>query len=140
MILLLLNGKINAQNIESFKLRDTIYIYFDVNQKYDDLHQKNNKKKFNESYEYVFPDGKNITFSTLQKKYLEIYKKEKTFIIDKYSTILRLNEFKYWGYEKILKLFYDKKFIIYLIDKKDFTKRKILIKRVFLQNLQEIII
>ena len=139
LIILLLIGclKTFAQSIENFNVKDTVFIFFDDNEKFDDLHLKKIKGKNNWSYTYIFPDAKNISFATRISKFEEKICVKKKSILDK-KNIININDFHNIGFNNTLNIFFKKKFIFYIIDKKKFKKKNILAKRVFLVNQEQI--
>ena len=121
LMLFLFSAKSIAQNLENLKLRDTLYILFDENQKFDDLHLKNEKGPFNETYIYVFPDAKYLSFDVnLIKKYKISFEKKKSFLNEKKSEIITIDYIHNMDYYKLIKLLSEKKLVIFIIDEKDF--------------------
>ena len=139
IIIVLLIGAIKtfSQSIENFNLKDTIYILFDDTEKFDDLHLKIIKGINNMTYSYNFPDAKSISFVTRINKFEEKIWVKKKSILDK-NNIINLIDFHNIGFNNTLSVFFKKKFIFYIIDKRKFNKKKILAKRVFLVNQQQI--
>ena len=136
LMLFLFSAKSIAQNLENLKLRDTLYILFDENQKFDDLHLKNEKGPFNEIYIYVFPDEKYLSFDVnLIKEYKISFKKKKSFLNEKKSEIITIDYIHNMDYYKLIKLLSEKKLVIFIIDEKDFKRKRILLKRAYLLNI-----
>jgi hypothetical protein len=121
------------------KLRDTIYLYFDEYESFDDLHLEKITGKVEDNYNYIFPDGKKITFGALvNKEHKTEIKVDKSFIANNLSEILCLNDIRNIGYVKFINDLINKKVVIFLIDKSDFTRRKIILKKILLMNLPNV--
>lgn len=136
LMLFFFSVKTIAQNLENLKLRDTVYILFDENQKFDDLHLKNKKGPFNETYTYVFPDAKYLFFNVfLKKQFKSNFKKKKFFLNENKPKIITIDHIHNIGYYKLIWLLSEKKLVIFIIDKKDFKRNKVLLKRAYLGNI-----
>jgi len=67
-LFLIINSNLFSQNLKDIKLRDTIYIYFNQRDFFEDLHLKHDKFPNEEKYTFKFPDGKYLEFKkTFQK-------------------------------------------------------------------------
>lgn len=127
-----------SQTIDNIKVNDTVYIIFDEKESFDDLHLKVSKNKFNEIYSCIFPDNNTLILEVLlQKNSKEIFYKKKSFFEKIKLKTIKLENIQKDGYDKTLTTLFEKKVIIYIIDKAE-IKRKIKIKRAFLKNIPNI--
>lgn len=138
-LFLLLSNKICSQTISFTKVADTIYVMFDETQKFDDLHLRTVKNKINMSYEYIYPDGKRLLFTAYLKGNVAKmnFCRKKSFLKKIAKKSVSPQEFKKQGYTNMLMLLAKKKSVIYIIDRKDYGKNTIKVKRGYLLNTIE---
>lgn len=135
-IIFLFSVKALAQNLENLKLRDTIYLMFDENQKFDDLHLNLEKSKYVETYIYGFPDAKDLVFFVYLKEQLKSnLKKKKVFLNETKLKTITTEQMQSIGYFKMVKLISEKKIVVFIINKKDIKCKKTLLKRAYLGNI-----
>ena len=61
IILFFVHLSLYAQNFNSLRVKDSIYLYFDEDEKFDNLHLKKRTGPVEDHFIYVFPDGQSIT-------------------------------------------------------------------------------
>lgn len=128
-----------SQNPKEYENKDTIYILYDIKEKFDDLHTKHEVYKYNEIYTYVFPDAKTIIFNVnlnMSVKFPNVLTKKRCYLDNK--SLITLNEIHSLGFNKLINLIHSKHLIVYLINKKDLKKRKIILKQATLLNIENI--
>lgn len=130
-IFIVLSSKLFSQEIDNLKPRDTIYLSFKNDEQFNYVTSKEEKKGHNSRYWYQFPDAKQLSFFTLPNE--KIYKKlRKQIVKDK---IFGIEAIYNSGFSKSVNTMYNKKIVIYLINKYDCAKRKVSLKRVYLENV-----
>ena len=122
----------SQDRIKNLSNRDTIYISFDKNESFNDLHSKHFKYDNNETYGYQYLNGDFLYFD-FRKKY-EVIKKKKSFLSDKKIKLFDIQYFHENDSKKIVYDLYLKKIIIFIIDKDDNNGNKIYLKRVIMIN------
>lgn len=134
LILLSFYNVFSQDKIKNLSKRDTIYISFDKNESFDDLHLEHTKieQAFNEIYSYKSLDGKFLAFD-FRKSY-EVLKKKKSFLSDKKIKLFNIQDFHKIDLNQIIYNLETKKIIIYIIDKNENKGKKISIKRVIMMN------
>jgi len=135
--LLLVTCNIAAQDFDSLQLRDTIYVLFDEHEKFDDLHLRTYDSQITKTYSYVFPDVQYLNFLTytnghFTKDNLKICKKQ--FYKSK-PKIITINAFHSAGFNHVIQAIDKKKIVVYIIESKGLAKRKMLLKRAYMQNV-----
>lgn len=131
-----------SQNLDNLKKRDTVYLYFDEKESFVDLHLKKIKGPYNVTFLYQFPDAKGLVFNSfLTKKNEEkkLVSKKNFFQNDKFK-ILRIEDINKIGYNNLISKFEEYKIVLYIIDKAELKKRKILIRRIFMNNKVNVIL
>ncbi|MCA0350238.1 MAG: hypothetical protein LCH35_13375 [Bacteroidetes bacterium] len=133
-----------SQTLETIKSSDTLYIYFDYG-KYQDIFLEENITDVLKSKIYRFsPDSYNNIFLKTGK-YLDYdnydNKREATkmvvdkcFLKEKKNQILDINFFIKNGFRETFFLIYKKK--LFLIDKKDIFKNKLILKEMRIENFR----
>lgn len=138
LILIIFFNKTFSQNTDSIKFRDTVCLYIDFDLKYDDLKIINIKSNQADEYTYVFPDAKKITFISYKKgELLDCNIKKKRKNIEKFKKI-KIEDIHKLGYRKTIDFIFKNKLIIYIVDKKMLKKRKIVLKRAYMMNSNEV--
>ena len=132
IIFVLFSIKLFSQDIENIKLRDTVYLSFKHGEEYNYLKSKQEKNKFSDRFLHQFPDSKQLVFFTLPNE-KKLKKNRKLINLNKIFTIKSIDKL---GYNESLNLFYDKKLIIYLIDNNKCNKQKVVLKRIYIENIK----
>ena len=133
IILLLFSSKLIGQNLNDIKLADTIYLYFDINKKFENLHFKTHDNKIAETYLYQFPDGKALRFRNYKNEKQNIYK-NKRFVENNKLKFISVEFMQENGFYKMLNSIYNPKRAIYIITKKNIKRNKVVLKKVFMEN------
>ena len=124
-----------AQNFNSLALKDSIYLYFDENEKFDNLYLKKRTGPVEDHFIYAFPDGQSIILiSFVNEKFKNDKFYKYIFCLQNINKIYTSNDVREIGYNKFVSKIVTKKIKIFLIDKKDFRKGKFKIKKMFMQN------
>lgn len=138
LILIIFFNTTFSQNIDSIKFRDTVFLYVDLDLKYDDLRIINIKSDKADEFTYVFPDAKKITFISYKKgKLLDCKRKKKKKYIEKFKKI-KIEDIHKLGYLKTIDFISKNKLIIYIVDKKNLKKRKVVLKRAYMMNINDV--
>lgn len=143
--LIILSTKLGfSQKIEDIKRADTIYIYFDHSEFQNIKNADINSFKILEekkNYEIKFDDNNYVFFSERKfldldraeiKKEADIKVEKKKFLKKNKNIIININFIKKHGLEKVFFMIYYKK--VYLIDQKEMTKKKVILKEVALDH------
>ncbi|KGO93117.1 hypothetical protein Q767_15170 [Flavobacterium enshiense DK69] len=120
-----------AQDLAYIKSTDTIYLYFDKLEKFEDLHLKTNKNEFVEKYIYQFPDAKELYFEThLQKPHKTKPRiVSKDFMDKNKNKIITTDILHKYNFAEIQNALYKPRRVFYIIDKADFKRKKIVLKK-----------
>ncbi|MCG2612613.1 hypothetical protein LZZ90_13975 [Flavobacterium sp. SM15] len=142
LFILISSCNLFAQDLEFIKSTDTIYLYFDKLEKYDDLHLIKKQNEFIENYTYQFPDAKALYFEvSLQKPYnSKPITISKDFMDKNRNKIITIDILHKYNFVEIQSALYKPKRIFYIIDKSDFKRKKIILKKANYIFLPQIII
>ena len=140
IVIFFLSFKSFAQDIAFIKKTDTIFLYFDEEIKFEDLHLLMSKNPFDEIYNYQFPDGKSLKFQVLTNARFkkDVLIKRKKFLELNKNRILSIDTIHKYGFYKIAKsLDYPRK-IIYILNKSDISRKKLILKKAYVNYLLNI--
>lgn len=132
--ILLFSCNVVSQRLNNYKKRDTVYLYFDINEKFSDLRVNFFKNKATNEYTYIFRDSQKIYFRHYIKDKKNDFVKCKSFLTENQNNLINLNDIRESGFNKTIKNIYINKLVIYIIDKKDFKRKKIFLKKVVMLN------
>ena len=140
IVCFIFSGTINAQNFENLNFRDTIVLMIDTNHIMDNLIVKINKNKTNQTYTLLLSDEKSLQFLThdngiFAKENLKICRKKTQNLKYKMFNLENLIEA---GFDNVKHIIVSNKIIIYIVDVKINKKKRVLLKRAYLQHLPKI--
>lgn len=140
IVYFIFSGTIYAQNFENLNFRDTIVLMIDTNHIMDNLIVKINKNKTNQTYTLLLSDEKSLQFLThdngiFAKENLKICRKKTQNLKYKMFNLENLIEA---GFDNVKHIIVSNKIIIYIVDVKINKKKRVLLKRAYLQHLPKI--
>ncbi len=133
IILLLFSSKLIGQNF-NIKWADTIYLQFDTKKEFENLHFKILDNNSTETYVYQFPDNKALSFRYYKNEKQNITRSKKSVEKNKLKFI-SIEFMQKNGYYRMLNSLYNPERVIYLISKKNIKRNKIILKKVFMENV-----
>ena len=135
IILFFVHLSLYAQNFNSLRVKDSIYLYFDENEKFDNLHLKKRTGPVEDHFIYVFPDGQSITLiSYVNEKFKNDKFFKYIFCLQNINKIYTLNDIREIGYSTFVFEIVTKKIKIFIIDKKNLKKHKFKVRKMFMSN------
>lgn len=143
ILTILLSKTFYAQTLESINNSDSLYIYFDYGKHQEIFHTGNNNNDILETKIYKFDINPNNIIFFVSGLYLDYDKFDKKikansreenrcFMKKNKSIILDINFFIKNGFKETFFLIREKK--LFLIDKKEITRKKIRVKEIRIEN------
>lgn len=125
---------VSSQNIENLKVGDTIFLIFNKKESINKFSLKKTQGKFEVVYSFLFPENKSINFGM---KYINDSEESK-FLIRKADLINRKifknEDFLKTNFMKLVNTLDTKKIKIFVVEKYETKKRKVILRKVVLYN------
>lgn len=139
LIFVMVNSKSFSQDLESLLSSEPIYVIFEEGEKQvmtNKNHPDNKLELTNSIFMFYFPNNLYFSFGFLNfkdefgNKRLETKKVKKSFFKTKKNLIFTYDRILNNGVEEMADIFWFSNRKIYLIDKKDFKNRKVILRQV----------
>lgn len=137
LLLSTVNNTLHAQIFNDLHERDTVVLIFEKDVKFNNMVLESSKKHRDE-YHYKFNKYEWISFQTYNKQFQEMKKIKKNELAKK--KLIYMQDIYNYGYQQTLNSFFRNKFVFYILDRKKIKCRKIILKRIYLMNLEKMVI